>query len=66
MSAERNVPKWTRVTGPRQEPTPIYDRLVAEWRAGVFQPTRAPLWPSDLTVSGLGGIVPGARRPGGR
>ncbi|MEV0602103.1 hypothetical protein AB0I82_22720 [Streptomyces sp. NPDC050315] len=56
---------------PAMEPTPIYDRLLAEWRAGIVR-RPAALWPHDDTVcgTGLGPAGPGSGpggpgRPGG-
>ncbi|WP_157847692.1 hypothetical protein [Streptomyces violens] len=47
---------------PAMEPTPIYDRLLAEWRAGTVR-RPAALWPHDDTVRGTG-QGPGGPGPG--
>ncbi|MEU2247131.1 hypothetical protein [Streptomyces sp. NPDC019224] len=47
--------------------TPIYDRLLAEWRAARTEP--APTRPATAGPARVGGLVPAARTPdeaGGR
>ncbi|GAA0496887.1 hypothetical protein GCM10010361_73060 [Streptomyces olivaceiscleroticus] len=76
----RNLRPWLRVgTGvelfldrqrpgavprPGTEPTPIYDRLLAEWRAGTARGAAAG-WPHEDTVRGTGQGLGGSGRPGG-
>ncbi|MFI9029011.1 hypothetical protein [Streptomyces sp. NPDC053560] len=47
------------------EPTPIYDRLLAEWRAGTVRRPAAAGWPHEDTVCGTGQGPGGPGRPDG-